>query len=336
MDITPQLLREVSFKEAWRGFDRDEVNEFLERVGAGVSQLQGRLREALDRAETAEARVASSGGRSEVEDTLRRTLVLAQRTADAAVAEAQDTAARLVAEAEDRARRTTSEAEAGAAVLLAEAEAETRRVAEATRGPLLVEIRELERARVALRADIELLESHLATQRDRLRAQVAELQVLLDQPGVLETEALPDTSGIDLSSTETETETEARRPEPQPSIEPESADDVEARVARPEPVVERPSARPERVERFTPPTFDDPPPVARASAPAEIDPVDEHPTQAFEFDRFEPSPGNDPFLDQLRRAVSDEDATSGADPALQAFFESDTDDQPRSRFGRRR
>jgi DivIVA domain-containing protein len=73
MDITPQLLKEVKFSESWRGYDRDEVDEFLERVGAGVAQVQGRLRESIDRAEAAEARAVALGGRSEAQ--LNRLLV---------------------------------------------------------------------------------------------------------------------------------------------------------------------------------------------------------------------------------------------------------------------
>jgi hypothetical protein len=137
------------------------------------------------------------GSRSEAEETLKRTLVLAQRTADAAVAEANETAAQTVAESEARASRTIADAEAHAAVLRAEAEAEVRRVIESTRAPLVEEIKELERTRNFLRDDIELLENHLTAQRERLRAQLAEIQGLLDEPTMLHSEPTPETSGID-------------------------------------------------------------------------------------------------------------------------------------------
>jgi cell division initiation protein len=199
MEITPQVLEDVKFTTRARGYDRDEVDEFLERVGAGVAQVQNRLREEARRADAAEARAAALGNRSEAEETLKRTLVLAQRTADAAVAEANETAARTVSEAEARAARLIADAEAQAATLRTEAEAEARRVIESTRAPLVEEIKELEQLRNFLHDDIQLLEGHLASQRERLRAQVADLQRLIDDPGMLEIEPTPETSGVDPS-----------------------------------------------------------------------------------------------------------------------------------------
>ena len=93
MDVTPQLLREVEFREQWRGYNPDEVDDFLERLAVALEQLQERLREATQKASTAEQRAAEP---TEMEEQLRRTLVLAQRTADATIAEAKDTAARLI------------------------------------------------------------------------------------------------------------------------------------------------------------------------------------------------------------------------------------------------
>jgi hypothetical protein len=49
----------------------------------------------------------------------------------------------------------------------------------------------------------------------------------------------------------------------------------------------------------------------------------------------EPGQSGDAFLEQLRRAV-DEDDTGDAGNAMTAFFDQDDDDRPRSRFGRRR
>src|SRR5437868_6891335 len=100
MDLTPQQLREVELREKFRGYDPDEVDDLLERVAAGLEQLQDRLRSAMERAARAEQRAAEG---SETEGALRHTLLLAQRTADAAVAEARETAAQLTAEAEQQA-----------------------------------------------------------------------------------------------------------------------------------------------------------------------------------------------------------------------------------------
>src|SRR4029079_1716146 len=86
MDVSAQTLREVEFREKLRGYHPDDVDEFLERVAAGIEYLQNRLRQATERAQRAEARAAES---TEGDDALKRTLVLAQRTAEMAVQEAR-------------------------------------------------------------------------------------------------------------------------------------------------------------------------------------------------------------------------------------------------------
>jgi DivIVA domain-containing protein len=242
MEITPQLLKEIEFKEAWRGYDREQVDALLERIGSALAQLQGRLREALDRADAAETRTVVSGARSETEDTLRRTLVLAQRTADAAIAEAEQDASRIrgdahtdadrlvrdatVAAADARreadtyatetihnadthaletrgdadayAQKLRTESEAMRVSLRAEAEAEARRVAEATRAPLVDEIRELERTRGFLHEDVALLDTHLSEQRVKIREDLTAMMRLLDLPEAFRTQPPPALSGVDV------------------------------------------------------------------------------------------------------------------------------------------
>ncbi|HEY8545923.1 MAG TPA: DivIVA domain-containing protein, partial [Acidimicrobiales bacterium] len=99
MELTPQALHDVEFREARRGgYNTHDVDDFLERVAVGVGQLQDRLREAYHRAEAAEGRLAEMQRQldelqrnrpvdkaADADETLRRTLVLAQRTADATI-----------------------------------------------------------------------------------------------------------------------------------------------------------------------------------------------------------------------------------------------------------
>ena len=49
MELTPRLLTEVEFREQWRGYSQNEVDDFLERVAAAVGELLDRLREANER-----------------------------------------------------------------------------------------------------------------------------------------------------------------------------------------------------------------------------------------------------------------------------------------------
>lgn len=192
MEVTPQLLKDVEFADRWRGYDQAEVDDFLERVAAGVADLRQRLAEAEARAEAAERRAAvaesrmGSAGSAEADaDTIRRTLLLAQRTADAAVQEAQEQAARTLAAAQERAQ-----------AMLADAETEARRTVDDTRQRILHEIASLESARDALRGDVGLLERHLEDSRQRLRASLRDLQEVLDHPELLRPAPAPQLSGV--------------------------------------------------------------------------------------------------------------------------------------------
>lgn len=131
MDVTPQLLKEVEFREKFRGYDPDEVDDFLERVGLAFTQVQDKVREANDQIEAANARAARAEARardsSDIDDTLRRTLVLAQRTADAAIAEAREQAAGIVGEAQNQVRQQTSAAEERSAATTQAADEAARR-----------------------------------------------------------------------------------------------------------------------------------------------------------------------------------------------------------------
>ena len=95
MDLSAKLLREVEFRTSLRGYDTDEVDEFLEKVAVAVEELQEKMRQLAYRAERAE-RSVSDRAAEEDDDSIRRTLVLAQRTADLAVREAQEQAAVLM------------------------------------------------------------------------------------------------------------------------------------------------------------------------------------------------------------------------------------------------
>src|SRR4051812_41746224 len=166
MELTPQQLCEVEFSEQWRGYSRDQVDDFIERVAAAVSTLQDRLRKMTERAVRAEQRALEG---NEADGAARRTLVLAQRTADATVAEAKDTAARLIAQAQEEAR---------AIILAAETANETMPTVEPT---ARAEIADLEVTRSRLQADVAALESHVTDRRARIKDVLDELQRRVDE-----------------------------------------------------------------------------------------------------------------------------------------------------------
>src|SRR5215469_7777405 len=101
MDLTPQTLRDVEFREKLRGYHPDDVDDFLEEVAVALDGLLARLR-------VAEAGAAGGGSPALVqpspqpadptlsEGTLSRAILLAQRTADIAVAEAEESARQIL------------------------------------------------------------------------------------------------------------------------------------------------------------------------------------------------------------------------------------------------
>jgi DivIVA domain-containing protein len=211
MELTPQTLHAVEFREARRGgYNTRDVDDFLERVAAGIGQLHERLREVGGRAETAEARLvdaqrqleelhrlgpsavpsAAAGvqaaSASETDDTLRRTLVLAQRTADATIKEAKQEANRLIDEAR---------AEAARACMAAEDDA--RRGADHARASIEAELDALVDQRDALRADLDLLNRHIDDQRERIRAGIAELRRIVEEDPRLTPGPAPALADID-------------------------------------------------------------------------------------------------------------------------------------------
>ena len=188
MDVTPQELRDVEIREAFRGYHRDDVDELLERAAATIEHLEHQIRILQERLASSSARAVApaapaapapiaapapemtpaAGG-----DVIQRTLILAQRAADEALAEAQARAHQLTTEAESRAHAMVSEAETTA-----------RRIAETERRRIEAEISQLGSTRDALTADVDALVRFATDYRARVRRAIeAELEHLTQTTG---------------------------------------------------------------------------------------------------------------------------------------------------------
>ncbi len=176
MDLSAKLLREVEFRTSLRGYDTDEVDEFLEKVAVAVEELQEKMRQLVYRVERAE-RAASDRAAEEDDDTIRRTLVLAQRTADLAIREAQEQAAvlmdtarseseKLLADARGEAQRLTSEAQRRHADDMSRLHSERALVSGELRD--LAELLETERKRLteSLRAALGVVDKTLTASKE--------------------------------------------------------------------------------------------------------------------------------------------------------------------------
>jgi DivIVA domain-containing protein len=171
MDVSPKTLREVEFREKMRGYHPEDVDHFLEEVASGLEVLQDRLRQAVDRAQRAEAAAAEAEGSDE---TLRKTLVLAQRTADMAVQEAREQAARILAGAEQQAQS-----------ILADAEERGRRIHEDAITQGRAELTALETARAQSQQDVDTLNRWLEEHKTHFKETLTEAIAVVDRAGVL-------------------------------------------------------------------------------------------------------------------------------------------------------
>ncbi len=183
---TLETLRTVEFRLGLKGYNVDEVDEYLEKAAVEaealheqVRQMSERLRQASERiaqleregSTAAPAAAASAAGAdsSITDDTLQRTLVMAQRFVDQTKRDAEAEATDVVAQAEERARATLAQAEERARQMSAEAEHRLRE-----------EVTRLEGMRGQLATDVENMARHLEAERNRLRGSLAEILKWVD------------------------------------------------------------------------------------------------------------------------------------------------------------
>jgi cell division initiation protein len=176
-------LRTVEFRQTLRGYHIDDVDEYLERVAVDAEALQEQVRQAGERLRQAAERIAQlegmlqesqlqpqAGAVQVSDDTLQRTLVLAQKFVDQTQAEAEAHARVLVADAEERARR-----------VLGEAEQRAKSVTEDTERHLREEITRLESVRAQLAGDVETIGRHMENERNRLRGALSDMLTWVDE-----------------------------------------------------------------------------------------------------------------------------------------------------------
>jgi cell division initiation protein len=183
MDMSPQQVRNASFKSAKRGFDPDEVQAFLREVAESLeaaqnqsTAMEARARAAVARLqEVSTARESAEPASSGDTETISRTLLLAQRTADTTVSEAKSEADRIITAAHEEAATTIDSTREMSARLLDEARSEARAVSEVELKAAQSEVEALLARRDFLESDVDQLEHFLVDQRDRLRQAASSL-----------------------------------------------------------------------------------------------------------------------------------------------------------------
>mgnify|MGYP000420868806 CR=1 FL=1 len=215
MELSPQAVAAATFRTVKRGYDPDEVRAYLIEVSASLeaahqqaTAMEARARAAIaklqDATQLAQQTPATTTGPvpvtpavvpsvgAEEAETISRTLLLAQRTADHTVAEAKAEAAQITETAQHEAASVTSAAKLDAAAALEQARAEAARLLDDARAEahrtkseqhlrFEAEVAELERRRETLTADVTALERATASHRDRLRDVAQQIAQLADR-----------------------------------------------------------------------------------------------------------------------------------------------------------
>jgi DivIVA domain-containing protein len=220
MDSSPtassilDTLRTVEFRLGIKGYNVDEVDEYLDRAAQEAEALQENLRQLNDRLRQAGDRIVAleKEARESVaeaappapapqpaaaptpapapaavapvpapttstaleqapsDETLQRTLLLAQKFVDQLKRESESEAAATVAQAEAKARATVAEAEQTAKTLEYESQRQVRD-----------EVARLESTRNELATDVESMARHLESERNRLREALSEILSWVDE-----------------------------------------------------------------------------------------------------------------------------------------------------------
>ncbi len=200
----------MSFSTVKKGYDSGEVTAFVQEVATALEDAQNETTAMEARARAAVARLqelsqaaeqpagdvdagdVDAEERAEIKasvdetETISRTLLLAQRTADTTVAEADAEAERILSTARDDAAQSLDQARVLADRLIEDAKNEARRAGEGERIRVESEVQALNARRDFLESDVDHLESFLIEQRQRIRESATTLSELVDRvPGGL-------------------------------------------------------------------------------------------------------------------------------------------------------
>lgn len=109
MDVSPRSIHDKQFHDAWRGYDQEEVDDFLDRIAETIDRIQRENHALTQRVRQLDQAVATS---RDTEDMLKKTLVTAQKASEEAIANAKAKAEQLITEAEQRVSSANEQAKA--------------------------------------------------------------------------------------------------------------------------------------------------------------------------------------------------------------------------------
>jgi cell division initiation protein len=191
MPITPSDIEHKTFSTALRGYDLDEVDDFLDEIVVALRDLHGELTAAKAKiAELEQAKGSGGGGGGGGggdEASVGRVLILAQQAADRTMEEARAEADRLLEDARGEAERTLSEARTEADSFEADRE-QRREAANAEMAELSIMVASVRNQLAVLATTVadkldEMDSSIGSTDLDALTGASHDLEVVVDDAG---------------------------------------------------------------------------------------------------------------------------------------------------------
>ena len=192
MDESPQAVAGTTFRIVKKGYDPDEVRAYLSNVSRALTaaqehaaSMEARARQAVAKAqELMQQRQATPERGMKLEDTetISRTLLLAQRTADNTTADARREAEKTLATARAEAETALAGAREEALRLVETARADARRAGENERVQVEEELQQLLARLEFLRDDVTQLDRFTGEQRTRLRETADALIDIAERP----------------------------------------------------------------------------------------------------------------------------------------------------------
>ncbi|SFK41342.1 cell division initiation protein [Marinilactibacillus piezotolerans] len=129
MALTPMDIHNKEFSVKMRGYDQDQVNDYLDQIIKDYELLLKQKKETEKKLEFAEEKLASY---DQMQDSLNKSIIVAQDAADRLKENAEKEAEMISKEAENKASNVRQDAENHADQLLKEAVGKARKIEEET------------------------------------------------------------------------------------------------------------------------------------------------------------------------------------------------------------
>ncbi|MGH2708841.1 MAG: DivIVA domain-containing protein, partial [Actinomycetota bacterium] len=127
MGLTPQYVQEKQFHDAFRGYNHEEVDRFLDEVAEAFAAAYKERDECRFRIQELESDLERARSTEEI---LKRTLLHANQAAEEAIRQARATSGKIVAESERKANEIVTDAKRRTQGIVERAQSEVRELEE--------------------------------------------------------------------------------------------------------------------------------------------------------------------------------------------------------------